>query len=138
MPGHPTTMRASARAAVLAALCAAAAVPVVARDAVPAAGRYAGRLCVATASGAPECGPASVELRHAGQARVRISDMLYSLTLHSSQVDVVLKHGAMQIDGFAGPYEWKGAGPDAALHFADAAKGVRYEVRLGERQRSAR
>ena len=102
-----------------------------AAQAAPAAGRYEGRLCVATTS-APDCGPASVELRGKGLARVRVSDMLYSLTLKSSQVDVVLKHGAMQIDGFTGVYEWKGE----VLHFTDADKGVRYEVQLGQRQRA--
>jgi hypothetical protein len=100
----------------------------------PAVGRYEGRLCVAT-TGTPECGPASVELRSAGQqAIVRVSDMRYSLALHGSRVNVVLKHGAMQIDGFTGAYEWKGS----ALHFVDADKGVRYEVQLGERRREPR
>ncbi|KNZ32905.1 MAG: hypothetical protein AD742_09400 [Methylibium sp. NZG] len=131
----PATTHRSARplaglalAAMLAAMLAAAAVQA-APDA-PAAGRYEGRLCVATSSGRPDCGPARVELRPTGQARIRVSDMLYSLTLASGQADVVLMHGAMQIDGFAAPYEWKGS----ALHFIDTAKGVRYEVRLGERQ----
>lgn len=99
-------------------------------QAAPPAGRYDGRLCVVTRAGTPECGPARVELRNARQAQVRVSDILYSLTLHSSQADVVLKHGAMQIDGFTAVYEWKGS----ALHFADAAKGVRYEVLLGDRR----
>jgi hypothetical protein len=98
--------------------------------AAPPAGRYDARLCVATRAGAPECGPARVELRNARQALVRVSDLLYSLTLKSSQVEVVLKHGAMQIDGFTAAYEWKGS----ALHFVDADKGVRYEVQLGERR----
>jgi hypothetical protein len=134
MPGRPAATRALASGGVLPGLLAAAvahAAPAVAPAAAPAAGRYEGRLCVATAKGAPECGPAHVELRRAGLAIVRVSDMLYSLTLQSSQVDVVLKHGAMQIDGFTGVYEWKGT----ALHFVDAGKGVRYEVHFSERQR---
>ena len=111
--------------------------------AAPAAGRYDGHLCVATATAAaPDCGPARVELRGAGQALVRVSDFLYSLTLQGGQADVVLKHGAMQIDGFTAVYEWKPSGnPNGAssgrgnsLHFVDADKGVRYEVRLGERR----
>lgn len=121
----PSLRPAPAWACLLPGLLAAAA------HAAPDAGRYEGQLCVATRNGGPDCGPASVELRQAGQARVRVSDMLYALTLHSSQADVVLKHGAMQIDGFTAAYEWKGT----ALHFVDAAKGVRYEVRLGKRQR---
>ncbi len=109
---------------ILALLVAAAA------QAAPPAGRYDARLCVATRAGAPECGPAHVELRNARQAQVRVSDVSYSLTLHSSQVEVVLKHGAMRIDGFTAVYEWQGS----ALHFVDADKGVRYEVRLGDRR----
>ena len=127
-------MRAAAsRSWVVLAAMAAATAHAVAGSA-PSAGRYEARLCVATAQGAPECGPAKVELRRAGLANVRVSDLLYSLTLQSSQVGqvvVVLKHGAMQIDGFTGTYEWRGM----ALHFADADKGVRYEVQLGQRQR---
>ena len=98
--------------------------------AAPPAGRYEARLCVAAGTAEPDCGPARVELRGERLALVRVSDILYSLTLHSSQADVVLKHGAMQIDGFTAAYEWKGS----ALHFADAAKGMRYEVRLGDRR----
>lgn len=97
-------------------------------QAAPPAGRYDARLCVASRDGTPECGPARVALRNARQVQVRVSDVSYSLTLHSSQADVVLKHGAMQIDGFTAVYEWKGS----VLHFVDAAKGVRYEVRLGD------
>ena len=102
--------------------------------AAPAAGGYSGQLCVTTTTaGAPECGPARVTLRSARQAEVRVSDVTYSLTLNSSQVEVVLKHGAMQIDGFTGPYEWKGEAPGNALHFADPAKRVHYEVRFERR-----
>jgi hypothetical protein len=102
-----------------------------AAHAAPAAGRYDGQLCVAIRAGAPDCGPASVEWRSPGIARVRVSDLLYSLTLKSSQVDVVLKHGAMQIDAFTGRYEWDGS----TLQFIDADKGVRYEVKVGKRRR---
>ena len=114
------------------------AVAVTVAPAAPAAGRYEGRFCVTTGAGSADCGPATVELRRAGLAHVRISDVMYALTLHSSQVDVVLKHGAMQIDGFTGPYEWRGDGKNTALHFADPAKSVLYEVRLGERLRQSR
>lgn len=98
--------------------------------AAPPAGRYDARLCVAAGSAAPDCGPARVDLRNARRALVRVSDLQYALTLHSSQVDVVLQHGAMQIDGFTAVYEWKGR----VLHFLDADKGMRYEVQLGKRQ----
>ena len=99
-------------------------------DGRPAVGRHAAQLCVTTAAAVPSCGPAQVDLRRDGSARVRVDDVVYRLQLHSSQVDVVLKHGAMQIDGFTAPYEWKGS----ALHFVDADKGVRYEVQFDKRR----
>jgi hypothetical protein len=133
MPGRPAICSAVAWAFVMQGLLAASAA-LAAPPSAPAAGLYEGRLCVTTATGAPECGPARVELARSGRATVRISDLRYGLTLHSSQVDVVLKHGAMQIDGFTGTYEWKGP----ALHFADADKGVRYEVQFIQRQRGPR
>ena len=136
MPARSTLNLALARSLVLPGLLAA-----VGAQAAPAEGRYAGRFCVATSAGQatePTCGPANVELRKAGQALIRISDMQYSLVPQGGRVDVVLKHGAMQIDGFSGPYEWKGSGPAATLHFVDADKGVRYEVHLGERRAQAR
>lgn len=108
--------------------------PWAAAQATPAAGRCDGQLCVANRNGAPDCGPASVEWRRSGVASVRVSDMLYALTLKSSQVDVVLRHGAMQIDAFTGRYEWEGG----SLQFVDADKGVRYEVQFGKRRRPAR
>jgi len=91
----------------------------------PAAGRYAAQWCVAVPNAQRECGPAEAEWRTGGRARVRISDIVYILQLHTSQVDVVLKHGAMQIDGFTAIYEWDGA----TLRFVDADKNVRYELR---------
>jgi hypothetical protein len=117
--------RTTARRVLVASLLAATAV-----QAAPVPGRYDGRLCVATAARAPECGPARLELRRADLALVQVSDILYSLMLTGSQVDVVLKHGAMQIDGFTAGYEWKGS----ALHFVDTDKGVRYEVQFGNRR----
>jgi hypothetical protein len=57
---------------------------------------------------------------------VRIADIVYRLQLHSSQVDVVLMHGTMQIDGFFAHYEWAGD----ALRFLDLEKRTRYELRL--------
>ena len=92
----------------------------------PAAGRHAAQLCVTTAAATPSCGPAQVELRRDGSARVRVDDVVYRLQLHSSQVDVVLMHGAMQIDEFTVPYEWVGG----SLQFNDDQRKVRYEVRF--------
>jgi len=95
----------------------------------PAVGRHAGELCVASASAEPSCGPALVELRRDGSARVRINDLVYRLQLHSSQVDVVLMHGAVQIDEFTVPYAWVGR----SLQFTDDERNVRYEVRFARK-----
>jgi len=93
----------------------------------PAVGRHAAELCVATAAQRPSCGPAQVDLRRDGRASVRIDDVVYHLQLHSSQVEVVLMHGAVQIDEFTVPYEWVGR----SLQFTDDERQVRYEVRFG-------
>lgn len=92
----------------------------------PAAGRHVAQLCVTTAVAAPSCGPAQVDLRRDGSARVRVDDVVYRLQLHSSQVEVVLMHGAMQIDEFTVPYDWVGR----SLQFTDDERHVRYEVRF--------
>ena len=98
--------------------------------AVPSAGSYDAQLCVATSAAAPSCGPAQVELQASGAARVRVSDFVYRLKLNSSQVEVALMHGAMQIDEFVAVYEWAGN----SLQFVDADKNARYELKLGERK----
>lgn len=92
----------------------------------PAVGRHSGELCVATAAAAPNCGAAQIELRRDGSARVRIDDVVYQLQLHSSQVEVVLMHGTVQIDEFTVPYEWVGR----TLQFSDDERDTRYEVRF--------
>ena len=98
--------------------------------AAPAAGRYHAELCVATSAAPPSCGPAETELQADGRMRVRLSDFEYRLQLNSSQVDVVLMHGTMQVDEFFGVWEWVGN----SLKFADRDKNTRYELRLGKRQ----
>src|SRR5205085_11927395 len=95
----------------------------------PAAGRHAGELCVATGPAEPSCGPAQVDLRRDGSVRVRVDDLVYHLQLHSSQVEVVLMHGAMQVDEFTVPYAWVGR----SLQFNDDERHVRYEVRFEKR-----
>ena len=96
----------------------------------PEAGRYDAQLCVATGPAGPSCGPADVELRANGEARVRIADIVYRLQLNSSQVEVVLMQGTMQLDEFVASYEWVGR----SLQFDDKDKNARYEVRLGARR----
>lgn len=97
----------------------------------PALGRYDGQLCVTVASDSTaSCGPAEVDVLRGRQLRVRISDIVYRLTLHSSQVEVVLMHGTMQIDEFVAAYDWAGT----ALQFDDLDKRTRYELRLSPRK----
>ncbi len=99
-------------------------------SATPGAGSYEAQLCVAISAAAPSCGPAQVELQAGGAARVRVSEFVYRLKLNSSQVEVALMHGAMQIDEFVAVYEWVGN----SLQFVDADKNARYELKLGERR----
>lgn len=95
----------------------------------PPLGRYDGRLCVSVAEATAECGPVQVDVLRNRRLNVRISDIVYQLTLNTSQVDVVLMHGTMQIDGFFANYEWG----DSALQFVDQDKRTRYELRLQQR-----
>jgi len=117
----------SAASAALVLAAVAAAVPALA---APAAGHYDALLCVATSPAGPSCGPAEVELRLNGEALVRVSDIVYRLQLNSSQVEVVLMQGTMQLDEFVASYEWVGR----SLQFDDKGKNARYEVRLGDRR----
>ena len=112
--------------ALIALLAAATAV-----DAAPAApGRYDAELCVATRpEAAPTCGAAEVEVTPA-RISVRVADIVYRLALKTAQLDVETMHGQMQIDEFSAAYEWEGT----TLRFSDAAKDVRYEVRIGARK----
>lgn len=114
------------RAAVLAVLL----LPAV-LAAAPPPGRYDARLCVTVAAAAaPDCGPAQVEVLRDRRLRVRISDIVWHLQLHSSQAEVVLMHGTMQIDEFVAAYDWAGT----ALQFDDLDKRTRYELRLSPHQ----
>jgi hypothetical protein len=123
LPGGAAPARAGLAAACMAMLLPAASPA----QAAPAPGQYDAELCVALGAAAPSCGPADLDWRRAGQARLRVSDIVYTLRLRTSQVDVALLHGAMQIDDFTAIYEWSGD----TLRFVDAAKNVSYEVRFG-------
>jgi hypothetical protein len=100
-------------------------------QAAPAPGRYEAQLCVALSGAAPSCGPAQVDWRSDRRVRVQLSDIVYQLKLHSSQLDVVLKQGGMQLDEFSTDYAWQGD----TLQFADRDKGARYELQLGSRKK---
>jgi hypothetical protein len=118
--------------AVVLALCAIAGATSAA-ESLPGSGRYDARLCVTLGAAQPSCGPAELDWQTTGgrgRARVAIADLNYRLAVHSSQVEVVLMHGAMQVDEFVAPFEWQGAD---TLHFADAQKNARYELRFGAR-----
>lgn len=100
--------------------------------AAPAPGRYEAQLCVGTAPGsAPSCGAAEAELRRGGRIDVRVADIVYRLVASDLRLKVAMLHGRMQIDAFDAPYAWDGD----VLRFSDAAKSVRYEVRLAARRR---
>ena len=130
-PAVKSTARAASPGSVTALFAALAfAITLAQANAAPAAGSYAAELCVATSNAAPSCGPAVVDLQTGGNARVRVSDFVYRLKLNSSQVEVALMHGAMQVDEFVATYEWAGN----SLQFADADKNARYELKFGERK----
>ncbi|MES2991435.1 MAG: hypothetical protein V4844_08430 [Pseudomonadota bacterium] len=90
------------------------------------AGLHAAELCVATLPRPASCGPAKVEVRADGSMRLRVDDIAYTLQLHSSQVDVIVMHNIVQIDGFTAPYEWLGP----TLQFVDHERRSRYEIRF--------
>ena len=119
-------LAASGLALAMSLASAASAVPL----AAPVPGRYAAQLCVTLSAAPLRCGAAEVDWLRDGQARVRVSDISYRLQLRSSQVEVVLLHGAMQIDQFVSPFAWVGS----SLKFADAARSTGYELRLGGRK----
>jgi hypothetical protein len=100
----------------------------------PNVGRHTAELCVATLPAPPSCGPAQADLRNDGSLRLRIDDVVYRMQLHSSQVEIVLMHGAVQIDEFTVPYDWAGT----TLRFVDAAKNARYEVRFPDQRAGKR
>lgn len=109
----------------LAACCASA------RAGPPDPGRYDGRLCVSVGEAPANCGAAQVDVRSPRHLDVRIADLAYRLELASSQVDVVLMHGTMQIDGFFASYEWEGT----TLRFFDVQKRTAYLVQLPAKAR---
>lgn len=91
---------------------------------VPTAGRYVGELCVSTQGQPPQCGPVALRFR-AARVQAQVSDIVYRLQLRSSQAEVVVQHGHVQIDEFIADYQ---SGP-RSLRFVDAEKSVQYELR---------
>lgn len=118
-------------------LCGLALAATAAGAAEPSPGRYAARMCVqslADPARPADCGPVDLIVQRGKRAQLRVADLVYRLQLHSSQVDVVLMHGNMQIDEFTAFYEWKGS----TLEFADRDQRLRYEVQVGEPERPGR
>ncbi len=97
----------------------------------PVPGRHQAELCVATKPKPLVCGPTQADLRSDGQLRLRVDDIVYTLQLRSSQVEVVVMHNVVQIDEFTVPYQWVGN----TLQFADDARNSQYEVRFPARKR---
>ncbi|MDE2298524.1 MAG: hypothetical protein KGK18_10195 [Burkholderiales bacterium] len=139
MTGQVTPLRPAARAGLVAGLLLAlialppwaGAAPSAPSTARPAPGRYAAQLCVTTIPAPSNCGPAQVDLRTGGAVHVRVDDLVYHLKLHRGRIDLMLMHGAVEIDDFVAPYQWAGR----QLQFIDADRGVLYEVRFGARAR---
>ena len=94
----------------------------------PEPGRHAAEFCVATLPKPASCGAVEAELRSDGSLRFRIDDVRYTLQLHSSQVEVVVMHNVVQIDGFIAVYEWVGH----TLQFKDDDRNSRYEIRFAQ------
>jgi hypothetical protein len=105
-------------------------------DGLPAPGLHPAQLCVQVLEvpGEPNCGPVDARIGRGKRLQLRISDIVYRLELHSSQLDVVLMHGSMQIDGFTAFYEWQGS----TLQFLDLEKRTRYEVQFEAPARGTR
>ena len=103
---------------------------------LPAPGPHQARMCVQVLElpGQANGGPAQAWVGRGQRLQLRISDIVDRLELHSSQVDVVLMHGSMQIDGFTAVYEWQGS----TLQFLDLEKRTRYEVQFEAPARGTR
>ena len=99
--------------------------------------RFAGQMCVRplqAAATAADCGAVEIVRQGGNRLSVRISDIVYRLQLHANQLDVVLMHGTMQIDGFSTAYDWQGR----TLLFDDPEKGLGYEIHFDEAAERAR
>jgi hypothetical protein len=94
---------------------------------VPADGLYDGELCTAVGSGPLNCGAADVFLAK-DRAKVRVSDLVYDLTMEEGQVEVTLVHGRTLVDVWSGSFVW-----DAPyLKFIDAERRTFYRVRFAD------
>ena len=110
----------------LGALAGCAALGAAAVAALPAPGRHAVQLCVATSAAPPSCGPAQADWGADGSLRVRVDDVVYDMLLRSGRVAIVVMHNRVQIDEMVAPCEWVGH----TLQFSDEDRHSRYQVRF--------
>ncbi|MGY4831585.1 hypothetical protein ACVNIS_23645 [Sphaerotilaceae bacterium SBD11-9] len=96
--------------------------------ALPPAGRYDARLCVAASAQPPNCGPVEAQVDVEGGLVVRVHDFAYHLAFQQGLLIGVTTHGSMQVAEFVSSYRWVGQ----TLMFGDRPRGLNYELRLGE------
>ena len=93
----------------------------------PADGLYDGELCTTVGSGPLNCGAADVFLAK-DRAKVRVSDLVYDLTMEEGQIEVTLVHGRTLVDVWSGSFVW-----DAPyLKFIDQERRTFYRVRFAD------
>lgn len=92
---------------------------------VPADGLYAGELCTAVVAGPLDCGAADVFISK-DRAKVRVSDLIYDLSLEEGQVEVMLVHGLTLVDVWSASYSWD----HHYLRFIDQDRRTFYRVRF--------
>ena len=56
-------------------------------------------------NGPLHCGNAEVALSN-GRAKVRVSDLIYDLSMENGQVEVMLVHGRTLVDVWSASYSW--------------------------------
>ena len=94
---------------------------------LPADGLYDGELCTAVGSGPLNCGAADVFLAK-DRAKVRVSDLVYDLTMEDAQIEVTLVHGRTLVDVWSGSFVWD----PPYLKFIDQERRTFYRVRFAD------
>ena len=94
---------------------------------IPTDGLYAGELCTAVGTGPLNCGAADVFLAR-DRAKVRVSDLVYDLTMEDGQIEVTLVHGRTLVDVWSGSFVWQ----HPYLRFIDPERRTFYRVRFAD------
>lgn len=97
---------------------------------LPTDGLYAGELCTAVGNGPLNCGPADVFLAR-DRAKVRVSDLVYDLTMEEGQIEVTLVHVRTLVDVWSGSFVWD----TPYLKFIDGERRTFYRVRFADTAR---